>query len=91
MMNIGRAYMKSVEFLSRQLKLELIRDVQRVGIDPLGVARAAVARAIRGIDRVAGVQGPERAACILRDVFVPFFGKADTARIGAILAGVCKS
>lgn len=85
---LGRAYMKTKEFLSRQLKLELMVAVAQVGIDPLGVAKAAVARAIRGVDRIAGVKGPERTARLLREVLVPFFGVADTARIGRALAGL---
>lgn len=87
-MNIRRSYMKGSEFLSRQLKLELMVAVSRVGIDVLGVARAALSKAIRGIDRVSGTKGPDRTARLLREVLLPYYGKADTERIGRIIAGV---
>ncbi|NMG49190.1 hypothetical protein GO613_13865 [Azoarcus communis] len=85
--NISRSYLKNPEFLSRQLKLELMAAISQVGINALGVARVALSKAIRGIDRVHGVKGPERTARMLREVLLPFFGKEDTARIGRILAG----
>lgn len=86
-MNIKRAYMKTKEFLSRQLKLDLMASIARLGVDSLAVARVALQKAIRGIDRKHGVKGPEKTARMLREVLVPFFGKEDTAMIGRILSG----
>ncbi|NMG66808.1 hypothetical protein GPA19_17860 [Azoarcus indigens] len=86
-MKIARSFMKSAEFLARQMALPL-RDMYDQKAKPITLpaaarireARRLLKQALRLIDR-ASSDGAGTASKILHEVAEPFFGRQDTKRI----------